>query len=282
MIHFTEETIRQSENGVEKIWHLSELLEHPDPLAGEPLAGRNAAMRKVVEMAASSYADLSEVARLRYDFWYQLLPHRIPEQHFAYTTKVTNTYQWELTINSNGLFYKDVSGEYTPQPGTVTEQLLSNFWFYGPLLPIPDLQVRKQLAAAIRNAFLQGGSPASYKHFSLFDYPVQPVSPLHWTFGDYRASDFINVRDYGIETGAANWHDGLVWLHYTSFEHFLTLPTPVGSLFTPEIRACIEELLAPKISVEKEFDRAEPDGNTESKRLFMSSAGQTGADKNID
>ena len=105
---------------------------------------------------------------MRYDFWKQFNPDRIVEQKFQYTTKVTNTYQWELTIDSKGLHYKDISGDYTSQLGALTDQLFSDFWFYGPLLPIPDLSLRKLLVATIRNAFIQAGSPASYKHFELF------------------------------------------------------------------------------------------------------------------
>lgn len=274
MILLTENAVHQSGPGMEKTWSIPDLLETYNPLPGEALAERNAVLRQAVEMAEEQYADLSEAARLRYDFWKLFLPQRIAEQRFEYTTKVSDTHHWELTINASGLFYKDVSGAYYYPGGAVSEQLFSDFWFYGPLLPIPDLQVRKQLVAAIRNAFLQAGSPASYKHFALFEYPKQPVSPLHWVFGDHNASDFITVRDYGIETGATNWHDGLVYLQYTSFEHFLTLPPREGSLITPSIRAEITQLLTPKIPVTETLDRAALGKNEVSKRLFMSNVGQ--------
>ncbi|MDX2249841.1 MAG: hypothetical protein SF052_23860 [Bacteroidia bacterium] len=220
------------------------------------------------------YTDLSETARLNYDFWKQLQPNRISEQRFEYTTKVTDTYHWELTINGSGLYYKDVSGEYNPLRGAVSEQLLSDFWFYGPLLPIPDLYIRKQLVAIIRNAFIQAGSPASYKHFDLFEYPTLPISPLQWVFGDHHANDFIIVRDYGIEMGATNWHDGLVYLKYLSFENFLTIPPREDSLITQEIRAEIEALLARKATRKRAEDVLAPNDNAESKRLFMDNGGQ--------
>ena len=274
MLEFKENTLHQTTGSFHKIWTIPELLETHDPLPGEPLAERNAAMQQVIWMAEEMFSDLSEAARLRYDFWKLLMPRRISEQRFEYTTKITNTYHWELTINELGLFYKDISGEYDGRAGRVSEQLFSDFWFYGPLLPIPDLQVRKQLVAAIRNAFVQAGSPASYKHFDLFEYPQQPVSPMHWTFGDYKASDDIIVRDYGIELSSSNWRDGLAWLGFLSFEHFLTVPPPAGSIITPEIRAGIEKFLTRKATPQRTEDQTAQDDNAVSKRLFMDNGGQ--------
>lgn len=92
--------------------------------------------------------------------------------------------------------------------------MFSDFWFYGPSLPIPELFLRKQLVAIIRNAFMQAGSPASYKHFELFEYPTIGDVTLNWVNGDHNVSDFISIRDYGIEIGATNWHDGLVYLKF--------------------------------------------------------------------
>lgn len=275
MLDLVESTIVQTSGGQVKKWTIHELLETPDPLPNEPLAERNAAMRQVVEMAMEQYEYLSETALLRYDFWKQILPQRISEQRFEYTTKVTDTYHWELVINSLGIHYKDISGEYTSMHGMVSAQLFSDFWFYGPLLPIPDLHLRKQLVATIRNAFVQAGSPASYKHFDLFEYPKQPVSPMHWSFGDHNASDFITVRDYGIEIGVMNWHDGLVYLKFLSFENLLTMPQEEDSIITPAIRAEIEKILVPKTPPKAKKYSATPHDNTESKRLFMDNGGQT-------
>ncbi len=275
MLQFNENTLHQTTGSFHKIWTIPELLETHNPLPGEPLAERNAAMQQAIWMAEEMFSELSEAARLRYDFWKLLLPRRIAEQRFEYTTKVMHTSQWELMINELGLFYKDISGEYDNRLGWISEQLFSDFWFYGPLMPIPDLQVRKQLVAAIRNAFLQAGSPASYKHFELFEYPTQPVSPNYWEFGDYKASDFIAVRDYGIETGATNWRDGLAWQSFLSFENFLTLPPGEHSTITPEIRAKIEKHLARKAPEMRANNSPVPDGNAESKRLFMDNGGNS-------
>lgn len=246
MLRFTENAVVQKLDGREKTWPIPELLENPEPLAGAPLAERNAAMQQVVDMAAEIFGDLSETARLRYDFWKQLKPQRVGTQQFKYTTKVVDTYHWQLTINSEGLFYTDISGEFDPTPGKVTEQLFSDFWFYGPCRPLPDLHTRKMLVAAIRNAFLQAGSPASYQHFTLFEYPAPSETLMHWTEGNEKASDFVIVRPYGIETGRKNWYDGLVYLKFLSFEHFLHLPeTYTGREISPAIRRELEQFLRP-------------------------------------
>jgi len=274
MLEIKENKIIQTIGDQKKEWSIQELLEIPDPLSGEPLELRNAAMFKLVEMAEVLYSELSKTALLRYDFWKQFKPDRIVEQKFQYTTKVTHTYQWELTINSKGLHYKDISGDYTPQLGAVTDQLFSDFWFYGPSLPIPELFLRKQLVAIIRNAFIQAGSPASYKHFELFEYPTIGDLTRHWVNGDHNVSDFISIRDYGIEIGATNWHDGLVYLKFLSFEHFLTVPSSENSIITPEIRVEIEALLQRKATYKKLEDITHPEINAVSKRLFMDNAGQ--------
>jgi hypothetical protein len=274
MLKSTESTIIQTIDNQIKIWEIPELLETFNPLSGEPLTDRNAAMKQAVLMASAIHSDLSETALLRYDFWNQLQTDRISVQKFEYTTKVTDTYLWELIIDSSGLHYKDISGDYNSIKGTVTEQLFSDFWFYGPLLPIPDLSVRKQLVANIRNAFIQAGSPASYKHFELFDYPNFTISTPHWVTGDYDSNEFVTVRNYGIEYGRTTWYDGLVYLCYLSFENFLTVPAREGSVISPEIREEIEKLLSKKASRKMIEDQLKPDDNAESKRLFMESGGQ--------
>jgi len=142
MLEIKKNKIIQTIGDQKKEWTIQELLEIPDPLSGEPLELRNAAMFKVVEMAEVLYSELSKTALLRYDFWKQLKPDRIVEQKFQYTTKVTHTYQWELTIDSKGLHYKDISGDYTSQFGAVTDQLFSVFLFYGTSLPFSELFLR--------------------------------------------------------------------------------------------------------------------------------------------
>ena len=243
MLQFNGNNIQQNTDGFEKNWNIPALFETYDPLSCEALSIRNDALRRSVEMAIEMYDDLSETARLHYDFWKQLRLNRIEQEEFKYSIKITDTYQWTLTINAEGLFYKDISGQFSPRPGTVYEQLFSDFWFYGPLMPLPDWYTRKWIIAKIRNSFIQAGSPASYQHFQFFEYPNFPVSPLQWTDGDALVSDFVTVRDFGIEWGRTNWHDGLVYLNFLSFEHFLNVPLPEYVPITPEMRSEINALI---------------------------------------
>ena len=300
MLQFNGNTIQQHTPSFEKDWSIPELFETYNPLPGETLSARNDAMRRSVDMAMEIYSDLSETALLRYDFWKQLRPERIEPEEFKYSIKITDTYQWTLTINAEGLFYKDVSGQFSQRLGTIYEQLFSDFWFYGPLMPLPDLHTRKWIIAKISNAFIQAGSPASYQHFQFFEYPSFPVSPLHWTDGDAQVSDFVTVRDFGIEWGRSNWHDGLVYLNFLSFEHFLNVPLPEYVPITPtmcsEINALIQKAQkASEKAVTVRPNEEEPTAgltysgehysekstitqhadNSESKQLFMDSGGQT-------
>jgi hypothetical protein len=299
MLQFNGNTIQQNTPGFEKNWSIPALFETYNPLPGEALSTRNDAMRRGVEMAMDVYSDLSETARLRYDFWKQIRPERIEAEEFVYSVKIADTYQWTLTINAEGLFYKDFSGQFSPKPGTVYEQLFSDFWFYGPLMPLPDLHTRKWIIAKIRNAFIQAGSPASYQYFQFFEYPNFLVSPLQWTDGDDKVSDFVSVRDFGIEWGRTNWRDGLVYLNFLSFEHFLNVPLPEYVPITPEMRSEINALINAQLASEKAGSNRPNDleqtgelrysvgedytekltipkiaDNAESKQLFMDSGGQ--------
>lgn len=298
MLQFNGNNIQQNIDGFEKNWSIPTLFETYNPLPGEALSTRNDAMLRSLDVATDLYSELSETARLRYDFWKQLRPNRIEQEEFKYSIKITDTYQWSLTINSEGLFYKDISGQFSPRPGTIYEQLFSDFWFYGPIMPLPDLHTRKWIIAKIRNAFIQAGSPASYQHFQFFEYPKFPVSPLQWTDGDDKVSDFVTVRDFGIEWGRTNWHDGLVYLNFLSFEHFLYVPLPEYVPITPELRSEINVLISAQIAAEKRAiarpNEEEPTAgltysgehysekstltkvsdNAESKQLFMDNGGQ--------
>lgn len=304
MLKPTEDSVLQCRPGMaDRSWSIQELLETYNPLPDEPLATRNAAILQVMPSAEYRYSDLSTAARLGYDFWKQLVPSRIPEQTWNYTVKIAKTYSWSLTLNQEGLFYRDISGLYG-HAGLVHEQLLSDFWFYGPLLPIPDLDTRKWLVAHLRNAFRQAGSPASYAHFDLSEYPPEPEIPMQWVEGDQDRSDFVNLRGFGIEIGHTNWHDGLVYLIYISFERFANQPGAGGTSLTPEIRAEIERyLLEEKCRRERKSSRADEGAHSpppshdepvdrelqapsasagslrqrqaESKRLFMDNGGQT-------
>lgn len=235
MLIFKENYILQQLDDREKNWSVAELLECYEPLAGEPLAVRMQAMQQAAFWGEEIYAELSETAQLRYHFWKQLRPGRIEERKYEYTVKISNTCHWELTVNSKGLFYKDLTPMYSQTAGQVHEQLFSDFWFYGPLMPLPDLDARKWVVAQIRNAFLQIG-PVSQKHFPLFEYPKLPID-LFWEEGDDKRKDFVNLRCFGIEAGAQTWYDGLVYLIFISFERLMTDPQSLERLISPDIRA---------------------------------------------
>lgn len=242
MLQFNENSILQTGDGFEKNWSIPELFECYDPLPGEPLADRNNAFQQIRYAAEEMYSELSPAARLHYEFWKQVRPQHIPEVRFEYTTKVTDTYKWELLLNPEGLYFKDISGEYGPA-GTVYPQLLSDYWFFGPLMPLPELDDRKWVIAHIRNTFIQMGGPAYHGHFKLFEYPAPQISTQVWEDGDHNASDFVTLRDYGVEYGRQNWHDGLVYLNFLSFEQFQTRPDDLPQILTPDIRQGIHQYL---------------------------------------
>jgi|GEM_PF-1167511 len=269
LLQFTEDGILQKLSFKDKHWTFKELLETYEPLPGIQLAERNEAMRRVVQLAEAVYSELSEAGRLCYDFWKQLQSQRIAEQSFSYTTTIVDTYRWELKLTQQGLFYKDISGEYF-QTGKVYEQLFSDFWFYGPRMPISELAVRQQVVSAIRNAFLQIG-PVSRAHFELFEYPPVDDS-LSWEKGDWAAQDFVIVRGYGIDVGSTNWHDGPVFLDFISFERFLTGQGLSAEDFTPKVKTAIQKHLQKALTPEKIFTKPE-ERNAESKRIFMENGG---------
>lgn len=62
MLEIKENKIIQTIGDQKKEWSIQELLEIPDPLSGEPLELRNAAMFKVVEMAEVLYNELSKTS----------------------------------------------------------------------------------------------------------------------------------------------------------------------------------------------------------------------------
>lgn len=142
---------------------------------------------------------------------------------FNYTVKISATYQWILEVAPEGLFYHDVSGLYNHGPDRVTKQEISDFWKYGPVLPIPDPALRTRLLDIIRDEFRPDNGTLQEPPFPILAYPRYD-NPPQWVDGDFRVSDFVILRDYGIEYGRENFHDGLVWNGFVSFEHCLTRP----------------------------------------------------------
>lgn len=273
MLQLKDKVVIQLQNSNERTWTVTDLLGHYDPLPHEPLAIRNEAIRHLLPTALECYDELSEAALLHYDFWKNLLPQRIEACQFNYQTQVSHICPWELTINENGLIYRDKGRvqDYSPHGQAVYHQLFSDFWFYGPLMPIPELSLRKKLVAIIRNAFLQAGSKASYAHFALFEYPVFPVSPPLWENED----GFVILRNYGIEYGRTNIRDGLLFIDFLSYEQFLSRPETSPASLTPDIRQEIHHYLSQNISP-PERQRAIPPDKLVSKRLFMENGGNIG------
>ncbi len=246
MLYFTENGVILETDSGSTNWSLPELLETPDPLSDLPLAERNAVLRKAAEMLGEPSNELSETARLQVDFWKNLQPAAISERTYLYSSTADSAKRWELTVNALGLFYKDLSGEYYYPPGHVSEQLFSDFWFYGPLQPLPELKLREKVIGMIRDAFLNPDCPAAGAHFELFEYPALTDSGLYWEEGDYKRKDFVTVRSHGIESGYSTWRDTQPLVGFISFERFLNEPPRPYTSITPEMRAKIEQFLGRK------------------------------------
>ncbi|MDX1912649.1 MAG: hypothetical protein SFV22_14245 [Saprospiraceae bacterium] len=243
MLIFQENSILQKTSWTEKNWTVAELLETADPFSGEPLADRNEAMQKVVEMAARSPLELSETAQCQLDFWIHFECREMERHTAIFRATVDDNYRWEVTINELGLYYRDISGQYQDTPGAVMEQLFSNFWFYGPLRPLPDLQLREKLVGLLRQCFRQADCLSAQRHFALFEYPQHSLEGLQWEEGDHVRRDYVAVRPFGIELSHTTFRDGWSGTGFISFEKFLHLPPAERPYFSPEIRTKIERHL---------------------------------------
>lgn len=246
MLLFSENNLTLESPTGSQTLSIAELLERPNLLYALPLVDRNAALRKAAEIAVKNGIELSETAQLQVDFWQKFQPEKISECTYIYPSTAGSTNRWELTINGLGLSYKDISGEYYYPAGHVSEQLFSDFWFYGPYEPVPDLKLREKILDILRGAFSNLEGPAAEAHFELFEYPVLTDSNLYWEEGDHHRTDFIRVQSNGIETGYSTWRDTQPMVGFSSFERFLHAPPRPSSIFTPEIRAKIEQFLGRK------------------------------------
>lgn len=272
MLYFTENNLTLESPTGSQTWPISELLETPNPLSGLPLVDRNAALRRAAEIADKNVAALSETAQLQVDFWKNFQPEKISECTFIYPSTEGSTNRLELTINPLGLLYKDLSGEYYYPPGHVSEQLFSDFWFYGPLQPIPELKLREKIVSQLRDAFLNPDSPAAKAHFELFEYPALTDSSLYWEEGDHKRKDFVAVRNNGIESGYSTWRDTQPMVGFISFERFLHEPPRLHSIFTAEIRTKIEQFLGRKSAFNRSKNEApeEPKPPTPREKMDLS------------
>lgn len=80
MLYFNENGLTLETDFGAQTWSIPELLETPNPLYGQALAERNAALRKAVEIADAGSAKLSETAALQVDFWKNFQPAKIPDR----------------------------------------------------------------------------------------------------------------------------------------------------------------------------------------------------------
>jgi hypothetical protein len=206
--------------GDEKTWNPVEVFNSYVPFENESLEEQNNLYKALV----SSYngEQLTEIGKQKLEFWKILDLEKIEGKQFNYNTQVSFTYPWKLEINREGISYSDLSNNYGSN--NIYWQNFSDYYFYGPLMPIPLPEIRKQLIEIIRKAFLPSSSDQP-RPFSIFDYPdTKSVHTPDWMFGNYQVSSFVNIRDFGVEYGRQNFRDGLVWLGYLSFEFCLTCP----------------------------------------------------------
>lgn len=243
MLQIEENSVIQKIGSYQRVWPIAELLEAHNPFYGEALDLRITALQHAFETASKTPEEFSETARLHLNFWEHFNPEKIREQDLEFVPIHDSSSRFRLTINKLGLFYAEISGEGTTVPGTVTEQLLYDFWFFGPLRPIPDLKVRQTLVNILKKALTNPECPAAWAHFELFEYPEMPDSRLHWTEGDHYRTDVIRVGRYGIEISSSNWRDPIPQTGYLSFENFLNAPLNDHALISPPIRASIEAYL---------------------------------------
>ena len=89
---------------------------------------------------------LSELVVIKYErgqqisdilaFWKYYPDLQIADRTFSFETKITDVSRWNLHLNKNGLIWHDLSSHYS-QTNRVIEQNFADFWFYGPVYPLP-------------------------------------------------------------------------------------------------------------------------------------------------
>ena len=146
---------------------MSDLLESHAPLQGADLSERMAALRKAVAWAAEHPdAPLSDTGRLHLDFWIHFRPENVSPHTFIYKTGDGDAPTFEVTLNGSGIFYREIS--QAGADSAQEEQLFSEFWFYGPECPMPDLAVRHRVVHRMKKAFADPDCLAARMHFELF------------------------------------------------------------------------------------------------------------------
>ena len=237
-----QQAVRILRDGKEEEWPFVDFFVTYAPCHDFPIAVQNDIMSRLA-MEMRDNADLPEQALPVVNFWLCFPELNIPSQEFHYDTKVTNAYRWHLKIDHSCVTFIDIDGDYGMPPKSY-DQTLSDFWFYGPLYPIPDPSLRSSLVKCLKDALLNAGFAWPDSHFRILDYPSF-AHYARWEDGDYIVSDFVIMRDYGIEWGRQNFHDGLVFLGFLSYEQCLTRTNLEHWIMTKDILASIrKEILA--------------------------------------
>ncbi len=190
----------------------------------------------ISEVDPLSYRSFSE-----FQFWLAQSKLNLIEKVFKYESKVTNTSYWEIKLSNSGIQYVDESGCYH-HPGVIIEQSLADFWFYGPLYPIPDSKLRIEIIQFLKASLLMSGFLYPDSHFKIIMYP-EFISPPEWVDGDYKVSTFVILRTYGLDHGLQNFHDGLVFHCFVSFEHCMNRSDLAGHILTTDIIEQVHDLI---------------------------------------
>jgi hypothetical protein len=187
------------------------------------------------------HIQISQFAASVHAFWNAWCSIQLEEKTIRYTTKISNTSRWELIVNKNGLSLLDIDKHYGEAFGR-KDQNLADFWFYGPRYPLRGESLRKEILFSVRNALVEAGFEYPDSHFPILKYPSFIRFP-EWTEGDHVASDFVILREYGVEYGRQNFHDGLVWLDFASYEQCMTRKDLANGVLTQGIMDQIREYL---------------------------------------
>jgi hypothetical protein len=219
---YKEGTVTLRRDGVVTDWPVASFFEAYAPCSDFPFAMQNEIM---LSLASKMMEHPDQRIRINpiVRFWLAYPSLSIKPQEFHYETKVSKAYRWQLRLDHAGITYIDLDDDYG-QGQQAYHQTLADFWFYGPLYPVPDPVIRKTLINTLRDSLLKAGFNLPESHFGILDYPSF-AHFAQWADGDHIVSDFVIMRDYGIEWGRQNFHDGLVFLGFLSYEQCLTRPS---------------------------------------------------------
>lgn len=235
--------IRESEKYT--ILGLNEVLESWDALSSEPLADRIEFFKNLAQDPDILHLQLSEFANKVIGFWRYFIPDLVPNFSRIYELPSEGSPKFEIQISPLGLIFKDLKGQYGFPP-TTYEQIFSDYFFFGPPVPIPDIGLRIELLKCIQMAFSKSGNPISSTHFPLFEYP-KLIVPQLWESGDWKSGSFVRMGDYGVNYGETNWRDGLMYMAFISFEQILQRTDIPAWALSPEIQQQIRKHLIAEV-----------------------------------